>query len=57
MRYDDAFLVIKISIVGYIIKVTPSSKTVGYLAQFMVQNKLTEAVLSARLKNYPSLNP
>ena len=43
MRYDDAFLVIKISIVGYIIKVTPSSKTVGYLAQFMVQNKLTEA--------------
>ncbi|XP_052749258.1 pyruvate carboxylase, mitochondrial isoform X2 [Galleria mellonella] len=35
-------------ILGDIIKVTPSSKVVGDLAQFMVQNKLTAADIEAR---------
>ncbi|XP_050344188.1 pyruvate carboxylase, mitochondrial isoform X4 [Nymphalis io] len=35
-------------LLGDIIKVTPSSKVVGDLAQFMVQNKLTAAEIEAR---------
>lgn len=35
-------------LLGDIIKVTPSSKVVGDLAQFMVQNKLTEETLEDR---------
>ncbi|XP_046967671.1 pyruvate carboxylase, mitochondrial isoform X3 [Vanessa cardui] len=35
-------------LLGDIIKVTPSSKVVGDLAQFMVQNKLTAADITAR---------
>ncbi|XP_028031923.1 pyruvate carboxylase, mitochondrial isoform X1 [Bombyx mandarina] len=35
-------------LLGDIIKVTPSSKVVGDLAQFMVQNKLTAADINAR---------
>lgn len=35
-------------ILGDIIKVTPSSKVVGDLAQFMVQNKLSAADIEAR---------
>lgn len=35
-------------LLGDIIKVTPSSKVVGDLAQFMVQNKLTAADVEAK---------
>lgn len=35
-------------LLGDIIKVTPSSKTVGDLAQFMVQNKLSASDVKAR---------
>lgn len=42
-RYKDANLLL-----GDLIKVTPSSKVVGDLAQFMVQNKLTSETLLAR---------
>eukprot|EP00697_Spironema_sp_BW2_P000041 gnl/Spiro4/10075_TR5349_c1_g1_i1.p1 gnl/Spiro4/10075_TR5349_c1_g1~~gnl/Spiro4/10075_TR5349_c1_g1_i1.p1 ORF type:complete len:826 (-),score=228.22 gnl/Spiro4/10075_TR5349_c1_g1_i1:1082-3559(-) len=38
-------------ICGDIIKVTPSSKVVGDLAQFMVQNHLTEAQVHARAQD------
>lgn len=38
-------------LLGDIIKVTPSSKVVGDLAQFMVQNKLTAAEVEARAED------
>lgn len=38
-------------VLGDIIKVTPSSKTVGDLAQFMVQNKLTKETLLDRAED------
>ena len=42
-RYRDAN-----EILGDIVKVTPSSKVVGDLAQFMVQNKLTKEEVQER---------
>jgi pyruvate carboxylase len=43
-------------VLGDIVKVTPSSKTVGDLAQFMVQNKLDEVsvVDQAEMLSFPS---
>ena len=38
-------------LLGDIVKVTPSSKMVGDLAQFMVQNKLTAAMLEERAED------
>lgn len=38
-------------LLGDLIKVTPSSKVVGDLAQFMVQNKLSSADVEARAEN------
>ena len=35
-------------LLGDLVKVTPSSKVVGDLAQFMVQNKLTAADVHAK---------
>ena len=35
-------------LLGDLVKVTPSSKVVGDLAQFMVQNKLTAADVKAK---------
>ncbi|KAL3311053.1 hypothetical protein Ciccas_010373 [Cichlidogyrus casuarinus] len=50
-RYSDAN-----ELLGNIVKVTPSSKIVGDLAQFMVQNKLTkeEVLEKASDLNFPS---
>jgi len=55
-RFLQANLMLFFRLLGDIVKVTPSSKVVGDLAQFMVQNELDEKTLLEKAEelNFPS---